>query len=134
VSTEVLSKPEALSLTEWTMMKAHPAQGAEILGCVPQLAGIAEVVRCHHERLDGSGYPDGLKGEAIPLLARIVSVCDAYDAMTSLRPYRGPMAEGLALGDGDERGGSWPRGSVRRGPRSGLSRKNGGRILARATP
>ncbi len=99
VSTEVLSKPEALSLTEWTMMKAHPAQGAEILGCVPQLAGIAEVVRCHHERLDGSGYPDGLKGEAIPLLARIVSVCDAYDAMTSLRPYRGPMAEGLALGE-----------------------------------
>ncbi len=99
VSTEVLAKPTALSLAEWTMMKSHPAQGAEILGFVPQLAGIAEVVRCHHERLDGSGYPRGLTAEAIPLLARIVSVCDAYDAMTSLRPYRGPMAEELALGE-----------------------------------
>jgi HD-GYP domain-containing protein (c-di-GMP phosphodiesterase class II) len=97
VSNEVLSKPAALNLTEWTMMKLHPAQGADILGFVPQLAGIAEVVRCHHERLDGSGYPKGLSGEEIPLLARIVSVCDAYDAMTSVRPYRGRMPMDAAL-------------------------------------
>jgi HD-GYP domain-containing protein (c-di-GMP phosphodiesterase class II) len=97
VSTEVLSKPEALNGTEWAMMKSHPSQGAEILGFVPQLSAIAEVVRHHHERLDGSGYPEGLLGEAIPPLARIVAVSDAYDAMTSARPYRGPMADHLAL-------------------------------------
>lgn len=97
VSTEVLAKPAALDGNEWTMIKSHPSRGAEILVCVPQLAGIIPAVRHHHERLDGSGYPDGLKGEEIPLLARIVGVCDAYDAMTSARPYRGPMHPRQAL-------------------------------------
>ncbi|MCX7599880.1 MAG: HD-GYP domain-containing protein [Armatimonadetes bacterium] len=99
VSTEVLTKPSALDGNEWSMIKSHPARGAEILVCVSQLAGIIPAVRYHHERLDGSGYPEGLKGEEIPLLARIVGVCDAYDAMTSARPYRGAMLPQAALSE-----------------------------------
>lgn len=67
--------------------------------CVPQLAPIVQVVRYHHEHLDGSGYPEGLEGEDIPLPARIVGACDAYDAMTSARPYRGPMLPDTALAE-----------------------------------
>ena len=99
VSTEVLMKPGALDGHEWNMIKSHPTQGAEILVCVPQLAPIVQVVRYHHEHLDGSGYPEGLKGDDIPLLARIVGACDAYDAMTSARPYRGPMVPEAAMAE-----------------------------------
>lgn len=99
VSTEVLTKPGALNGHEWGMIKSHPTEGAEILACVPQLAPIVQVVRYHHEHLDGSGYPEGLKGEEIPLPARIVGACDAYDAMTSARTYRGPMPPDTALAE-----------------------------------
>lgn len=99
VSTEVLSKPGPLSRDEWPQIKSHPVRGAEILACVPELAPIVAAVKYHHERMDGSGYPEGLRGDAIPLLARIVAVCDAYDAMTSVRPYRPaiPAPEAIAI-------------------------------------
>ena len=68
-------------------MKTHTTKGAEILSSVPEMEPIIPIVRSHHERWDGAGYPDGLAGEEIPLLARIVAVADAFDAMTSNRPY-----------------------------------------------
>lgn len=84
----VLSKPGKLSDDEWVDILKHPSIGADFLAGIDELSEVASVVRHHHEHVDGSGYPDGLKGDAIPLLARILSVADAYDAMTSDRPYR----------------------------------------------
>jgi HD-GYP domain-containing protein (c-di-GMP phosphodiesterase class II) len=73
-------------------MKRHPAYGARILAGIPYLGGAAEIVHHHHEHFDGSGYPDGLAGEDIPLGARIFALADALDAMTSDRPYRRAMS------------------------------------------
>ena len=87
----VLTKPDVLTDEEWVDVLKHPALGGAFLAGVPELAGIASIVRHHHEHFDGRGYPDGLQGEAIPLLSRIIAVADAYDAMTSERPYRGAM-------------------------------------------
>ncbi|MGC8668463.1 MAG: HD domain-containing phosphohydrolase [Chthonomonadales bacterium] len=84
----ILNKPGALTAEEWEIMRRHPSKGAEILNHVHELAYVANVVRHHHERPDGSGYPDGLRGEAIPLLSRIIAVADAYEVMTSDRVYR----------------------------------------------
>ncbi|WP_029214839.1 bifunctional diguanylate cyclase/phosphohydrolase [Kallotenue papyrolyticum] len=84
----ILHHPEALSPDEWELMRQHPIIGAEIVSRVPSLRVLAPLIRHHHERWDGLGYPDGLAGEAIPLLARIIAVADAYAAMTSERPYR----------------------------------------------
>lgn len=83
----ILRKPAELSAEEWSLMRRHSLWGADMLSCIPGLEAVALVVRTHHERFDGSGYPDGLSGDRIPLAARIVSVCDAYSAMTSDRPY-----------------------------------------------
>ena len=69
-------------------MRRHVIDGAEIVGRIASLAPIVPIVRNHHERMDGKGYPDGLAGEAIPLLARIVAVADTFDAITTSRPYR----------------------------------------------
>ncbi len=79
-------------------IQAHPEQGADILGPLSFLAPAVEIVRCHHERLDGSGYPDGLMGEAIPLGARLVAVADTYDAITTDRPYQKGRAPAEAFG------------------------------------
>jgi putative nucleotidyltransferase with HDIG domain len=87
----LLEKPGPLSLEERRQMEQHPVIGERILGKVDDYAEIAMIVRHHHERIDGQGYPDGLAGDEIPLLSRIIAVADAYDAMTSDRPYRGPM-------------------------------------------
>jgi putative two-component system response regulator len=84
----VLRKPAALTPAEWQRMREHPLVGAQILAPLEFFAEGALIVRHHHERLDGSGYPDGLRGEAIPLGARVVAVADTYDALTSDRPYR----------------------------------------------
>jgi HD-GYP domain-containing protein (c-di-GMP phosphodiesterase class II) len=84
----VLTKPDVLTDEEWVDVLKHPALGGAFLAAVPELADIASIVRHHHEHFDGTGYPDGLQGEAIPLLSRIIAVADAYDAMTSERPYR----------------------------------------------
>jgi HD-GYP domain-containing protein (c-di-GMP phosphodiesterase class II) len=93
----VLSKPGELSETEWAEMKRHPELGHEVLERVEFLREAAEIVRSHHERFDGAGYPRGLRGEEIPLGARIFAVVDAYGAMTSARPYREPVPHGKAV-------------------------------------
>jgi putative nucleotidyltransferase with HDIG domain len=87
IDDSILRKPGRLTGEEYEVMKTHTTKGAEILASVPEMAPILPIVRSHHERWDGTGYPDGLAGEDIPLLARIVAVADAFDAMTSNRPY-----------------------------------------------
>jgi putative nucleotidyltransferase with HDIG domain len=84
----VLHKPGALSEEEWKMVKMHPARGAQMVKGVRFLERCADMIRHHHERVDGKGYPDGLKGDEISLAAKIVNVADAFDAMTTDRPYR----------------------------------------------
>jgi HD-GYP domain-containing protein (c-di-GMP phosphodiesterase class II) len=88
-----------LSATEIEYMARHPLIGEEILAPLPSLRPVATIVRTHHEWLDGSGYPDGLQGEAIPLGARIVAVADAYDAIISHRVYRQGRASEEAVGE-----------------------------------
>ncbi len=92
----LLEKPGALTLEERRQMEEHAAIGEKILSKVDDYAEIAHIVRHHHERVDGLGYPDGLSGEEIPLPARIISVADAYNAMTSDRPYRDAMPSRVA--------------------------------------
>ncbi len=88
VPEAILWKPDKLTAEEQKIMSQHPVRSAQIIGNLPALQGIKDLVLHHHEYLDGSGYPDQLKGDDIPLGARIVLVADAYDAMTSDRPYR----------------------------------------------
>ena len=95
----ILQKPGRLSLEEQATMRAHPHEGAEIVAKVRALKGAAEIVRNHHERPDGLGYPAGLRGDDIPLGSRIVMVADAYDAMTSDRPYRRAMDPAKAVAE-----------------------------------
>jgi HD-GYP domain-containing protein (c-di-GMP phosphodiesterase class II) len=95
----VLTKPGKLTPAEFEEMKAHTTKGAKILETIPDLAPAIPIVRSHHEQWNGSGYPDGLKEKAIPRLARIVAVADAFDAMTSDRPYRKGMSAEIAFGE-----------------------------------
>jgi len=88
VPDAILRAPGRLSEQEWALMRRHPEEGVRMLGSVPFLDRALEVVRHHHERWDGAGYPDGLAGKQIPLWARIFAVADALDAMTAERPYR----------------------------------------------
>lgn len=97
VRDDVLNKPDKLNEEEWSEMKKHPEIGYRITISVPELSQVANSILCHHERFDGKGYPKGLQGEKIPLTARIVSVADAFDAMTSDRPYRKAMSREAAL-------------------------------------
>ena len=99
VPDNVLRKPAALSEAEWTLMKRHPEHGARIISRIPFLEDVSRIVRHHHERWDGTGYPDRLAGEAIPLGARIFAVADSFDAMTSDRPYRRAMSVEAARGE-----------------------------------
>jgi len=85
----ILRKPGLLSVDEYEEMKAHPQIGAKILSGVPQLARFVSGIRHHHERWDGTGYPDGLRGEQIPFFARIIAITDAFDAIVSGRNYAG---------------------------------------------
>jgi hypothetical protein len=89
VADEILGKPGALTEEEWAAVKRHPQIGARMIEPIESLFGALPVVRHHHERPDGTGYPDGLEGEEIPLAARIVAAADAYDVMVQGRPYRG---------------------------------------------
>jgi len=84
----ILERPRGLTAAEWREVRVHPVRGAEILGSIEPLRDVARYVRHHHERHDGSGYPDGLRGSQIPLPSRIIAVADAYDAMVRPRPYR----------------------------------------------
>ena len=96
----VLQKPGSLTEDERHQICEHPALGERMLAPLARESpGVLRIVRSHHERLDGSGFPDGLQGEAIPLEARIVAVADAFDAMTSERPYRSPRPPADALGE-----------------------------------
>jgi HD-GYP domain-containing protein (c-di-GMP phosphodiesterase class II) len=88
VPDAVLNKPGPLTDEEWVLMREHPAIGLRILDGVPHMDVVRQVVYCHHERWDGTGYPEGLKAEDIPLAARVFSTVDAFDAITTDRPYR----------------------------------------------
>jgi HD-GYP domain-containing protein (c-di-GMP phosphodiesterase class II) len=99
VPDAILNKPAKLDEREFKVIQGHPALGADVLVRYRRFTGAAEIIRHHHETLDGTGYPDGLRGENIPLGARIVAVIDSYDAMTSNRSYRSamPAAKGMAI-------------------------------------
>jgi ribonuclease P protein subunit RPR2 len=99
VSERILNKPGPLTATEWRVMRTHPLIGYQMVGGIPFLKPAAEVVRHHHEMFDGSGYPEGLKGEHIPLAARVFSIVDAFDAMTTDRPYRDALPLAAAAGE-----------------------------------
>lgn len=99
ISDNILLKPGRLSEDEFAMMRRHVALGVDIISASDWLACARAVVECHHEKYDGSGYLQGLKGEAIPLAARIFALVDVFDALTSRRPYKEPLslAEALAI-------------------------------------
>src|SRR4051812_21496393 len=99
VPTAILDKPAKLDPDEWQFIARHTIIGERILGAATALRPVATLVRASHEHYDGKGYPDGLAGEEIPLGARIVSVCDAYDAMTSDRPYQRALAPDAAIAE-----------------------------------
>jgi putative nucleotidyltransferase with HDIG domain len=88
IRDSVLSKPAALNAEEWEIVKRHPVTGAKILEPLTFLSDVVELVRQHHEHYDGSGYPEGHRGDDIPLGARIIHIADAYESMVSARPYR----------------------------------------------
>lgn len=88
IPDSILFKPGKLSAEEWVTMRTHPTRGVEICRHLNSLQPVLPLIRHHHERWDGSGYPDGLSGEQIPLLARILQLADIYDALTSPRPYK----------------------------------------------
>jgi putative two-component system response regulator len=91
IPDEVLLAPRKLSTEEWAIMKRHPVKGAELCQHLRTARTTIPIVRHHHERWDGTGYPDGLSGESIPRLARVFQVVDIFDALTSRRPYKDPM-------------------------------------------
>jgi HD-GYP domain-containing protein (c-di-GMP phosphodiesterase class II) len=93
----VLRKPGSLTDEEWAVMRRHPVVGAQIVAPLEFFAEGAVILRHHHERHDGSGYPDGLHGDLIPLGARIVAIADVYDALTSDRPYRARLSHADAV-------------------------------------
>jgi HD-GYP domain-containing protein (c-di-GMP phosphodiesterase class II) len=95
----ILNKPGPLDQDEWAFMRRHTLVGERILAAAPALAPVAVIVRSSHEWWDGNGYPDALAGTAISLGARIVSVCDAFDAMTTERPYARALSQAAALAE-----------------------------------
>ena len=99
VPDSILRKPGRLTDEEFSVMRQHPSLGALIVGAMPGLEHLTDGVRYHHERWDGGGYPDGLTGEAIPLVGRLMAVADAFSAMTTSRPYRTAMTHEQALAE-----------------------------------
>jgi len=104
----ILNKPAQLTPDEYAVVKQHPTEGARMVESLESCRDLIPIIRWHHERLDGRGYPDGIGGDQIPLLVRVVSVADVYDALRSDRPYRAglPHAECLAILRQDAAGGS----------------------------
>ncbi len=98
VPEHILTKPGPLTEEEWKIMKQHPVVGERICSPLKSFRLVLPVIRHHHEKLDGSGYPDGLKGEQIPLTARILQAVDVYDALTTERPYRTALEPQQAFG------------------------------------
>jgi HD-GYP domain-containing protein (c-di-GMP phosphodiesterase class II) len=105
IDDAILRKPDKLSPEEFEAMKLHTIKGDEILATIPDLRSVRPIVRSHHERWDGTGYPDRLREEKIPLLARIVAVADTFDAMTSDRPYRKGMDPAVAFAEVEKQSG-----------------------------
>lgn len=97
IDDSILNKPGSLTLEEWAAIKRHPEIGYRILSSSPEFTEISLDILSHHERYDGTGYPQGIAGKAIPIRARIISIADAFDAMTSSRPYRGAFSKEEAL-------------------------------------
>jgi putative nucleotidyltransferase with HDIG domain len=96
---ELLTKPGELTADERALVRRHPEWGAEMVARIPGLEAVSLIVRLHHERPDGLGYPYGLSHERIPIVTRVVSVCDAYGAMRKRRPYSAPLDVDDALGE-----------------------------------
>jgi HD-GYP domain-containing protein (c-di-GMP phosphodiesterase class II) len=99
IPTDKLNKPDTLTAEELKILQTHPEKGRRILEPVPFLRKLIPGAYTHHERFDGMGYPEGLGGEEIPLMGRVIAVADAYDAMTSSRPYRKAMAPHMAVAE-----------------------------------
>src|SRR5262249_43010664 len=99
IPDHVLLKPTRLTRAEFEIMKSHPVRSARILEKVSVLANLIPGIKHHHERFDGLGYPDGLRGHEIPLYARIILIADTYDAMTSTRPYRLALDKDVAFAE-----------------------------------
>jgi diguanylate cyclase (GGDEF)-like protein/PAS domain S-box-containing protein len=97
IPDHILNKPGKLTEDEWEIMKAHTTNGYQILRSADKYSKLAEYALTHHERIDGKGYPQGLKGDEIPLFSRIISICDAYEAMTSDRSYRKAFTKEVAI-------------------------------------
>jgi len=98
VPDAVLHKNGRLTEEEWAVMRGHPVKGEDICRPMKSLQGVLPIIRSHHERWDGSGYPDGLRGGDIPLVARILQIADIYDALTTVRPYKSAIPSEQALG------------------------------------
>jgi response regulator RpfG family c-di-GMP phosphodiesterase len=98
VPEAILNKPGPLTRDEEGIVRAHPVIGERILAPIIRQRAVLAAIRGHHERLDGNGYPDGLRGEAIPLLARLIAICDCFDALTTSRAYREALPVSEALG------------------------------------
>ena len=96
ISTSLLTKPTALTATQWEEMRTHPTQGARLVGLIPGHESIADIIRQHHERFDGTGYPHQLAGQEIRIEARIVAICDSYAAMRADRPYKARLSPNAA--------------------------------------
>ena len=99
IPDHILKKPGKLTDEEWTIMKSHTTNGYQILRSADQYSRLADYALTHHERYDGKGYPQGLKGEDIPLYSRIIAICDAYEAMTADRPYRKALTKEVAIAE-----------------------------------
>jgi len=97
VPDSVLLKPAPLTAEEWTLMRRHPEIGDTLCAPLQSLRTVRPIILGHHERIDGSGYPAGLRGNAVPLLAQIVGIVDVYDALTSKRPYRDALTHDEAV-------------------------------------
>ena len=106
VPDTVLHKPRRLTAEEYEVMKRHPVLGIEIVSPIKELAVALPVINHHHERFDGTGYPDGLRGEDIPLVGRVVAVADAFDSMIRDRPYGYGMDEEAALKEIEDNSGT----------------------------
>ena len=122
ISNEIINKPGPLTDEEWDVMRTHTIRGQQLLDKVGGVLGeVGEIVRASHERWDGTGYPDGLSGPSIPLEARIVSCCDAFNAMTTKRSYRMPMSQEVALRELVDNAGTAVRPTRRKGVDRGHS-------------
>jgi HD-GYP domain-containing protein (c-di-GMP phosphodiesterase class II) len=97
IDQRIIEKRERLTPQEWEIIRAHPINSVKILSSFPCFLDISPIIRHHHERFDGTGYPDGLKGEQIPFMSRLITVVDAFVAMTNVRSYQASLTISDAL-------------------------------------